>query len=100
MKQYFYQFAQGSYSDYSTGGLYSCDHEVSEQEWDSCYKVFSEECFRLTQLCPLEPNNKYCRVYDSDEMMAYRAYREQTPEAAFQKLHNMVEVPYVEFWRD
>lgn len=100
MKQYFYQFSQGSYSDYGVGGLFSCDHEVTEEEWDNCYKVFSDECLRLTKLIPTDPSNSWRRIYDSDEMRAYTAYRAQCPEEAFQKLHNMVAVPCVELWWD
>ena len=100
MTKYF-MFSNGSYSDYCVGGLYTCDHEVSESDWDAHYKIYSDECARLAKLIPTEPGNGYRRIYDSDEMRAYQAYRnEYDPEESFQKLHGMVALECAEFWRD
>lgn len=99
-KQYFYQFSQGSYSDYGVGGLFVCDHEIPESDWDNHYKIFSDECTRLAKLIPTEVGNSYRRIVDSSEMKTYKEFRDKTPEEAFQSIHNMIAVECTEFWRD
>lgn len=92
-KQYFYQFSQGTYSDYSVGGLFVCDHEVSEAEWDAHYEAYQTECRKRAQSAGYN--------YHSDEYKAYQKFKEEhNPESTFIWLHNMQPVECGEFWRD
>lgn len=97
-KQYFYQFSEGSYSDYSVGGLYVCDHEVTEAEWDAHYKAYQEEVFRLSNMIP---SDRMLRDINSEEYKVYRKFQEEcAPEKTFAELHNMTAVECTELWRD
>lgn len=102
-KQYYYQFANGEYSDYCVGGLYLCDHEVNEDEWKAHYKMYQGQSSRLFQAIPRDNStNGYGGTIKlgSYEYKAYRDYRNNNPEKSFQELHGMVAVECTELWRD
>ena len=42
--KFYFQFSEGSYSDYQTHGLYECDHEISKEEWDEHYETYLKHC--------------------------------------------------------
>jgi hypothetical protein len=120
-KQHFFMFSQGSYSDYMVGGLYACDHEVSEAEWrEHCekyyialenkrtevYKAFGERTGYGTSLdyrgmvsSPKDFNQ--CREYNgSIEYHNLKKWEaENDPEKTFQEMHNMVPVEHNEMHR-
>lgn len=98
MKQYFYQFASGSYSGYSTGELCVCDHEVTEQEWDEFYKLHRDACRELADKVPRTPVGSFDRT--STEYKIYLDKYDNDPEKQFQVLHNMQVVEFTELWRD
>lgn len=105
-KQYFFTFAQGSYSDYGVNGLFVCDHEVTKEDWHKHYKIYQDECERLNDLIPkITVKHAYGSYehndYDSVEQQQKHEWEEiNNPEETFQKLHNMQQVEYTEFWRD
>lgn len=86
-KQYFYMFSNGSYSDYCVGGMYVCDHEVTEKEWEEHFQHYLEN---VASTAPGWHN------YDARNKWE----EENRPEITFQKKHNMKPVEYEEFWRD
>lgn len=99
--QYFFMFSSGSYSDYSVGGLYVCDHEVTEKEWDDFYKKYVDENGRLIAAYRDKWGPSYAEYSGTPEYLVWREYlKNSDPEGDFQKLHNMVEVPVTEMWRD
>ena len=85
-KKYFYMFSEGSYSDYCVGGMYVCDHEITEQEWKDHYNNY------LENVAPTAPS---WRSYEARQEWE----AENNPEITFQKKHNMKPVEYEEFWR-
>lgn len=96
--QFFFMFSQGSYSDYSVGGLCVCDHAVTEAEWDAHYKAYQEEHARRYAPIRAIPWEERTGRPELEEFWQWE--RENQPEASFQKLHNMQEVGVTELWRD
>jgi hypothetical protein len=100
---YYFMFSSGSYSDYSVGGLYVCDHEVTEKEWGDFYNAWQAELNGLRELLYQKLGYSYHHVpgYRSDEtFLAVEEFKKHDPETLFQVMHNMVEVPVTEMWRD
>lgn len=91
-KQYFFQFSDGEYSDYRVGGLYACDHPVTEDEWIKHLELYKAENVRKRQLF----SDELGRV-DFSKLYAWQHLN--NPETTFQALHNMVAVDCTEFWR-
>jgi predicted HD phosphohydrolase len=103
MKQHFFMFSQGSYSDYGVRGMYLCDHDVDEKEWDQFYKDWRAELIKVRDTFNTEIGYDYSRTPNCQESFEWKAYQEFqaiSPEELFQKLHGMVEVEYKELWRD
>lgn len=101
--QYFFMFSKGSYSDYYVGGLYVCDHEVTEKEWDDFYQAWRDEVRELRELLHQKLGYGYYHVngYKKDETyLTVKEFEKHSPETLFQVMHNMEEVPVTEMWRD
>jgi hypothetical protein len=99
-KQHFFMFSSGSYSDYGVGGVYVCDHEVTEDEWKAHYGAFQDESARLSKVW-FASEGYSRRNYEAPENLSRMAYiKEYDPETMFQRMHNMVAVPVLELWRD
>lgn len=108
---YFYQFSKGSYSDYSVDGLYVCDHEVTEAEWDAHYAEYLNQAKRLADLIPTVEHKYFgglgtevTRMIQDTSTEQYKAHREflrnVSPEDSFIAKHNMKPVGCMELWRD
>jgi hypothetical protein len=120
-KQYYFMFSNGSYSDYYVGGMYVCDHEVTETEWyefrrqsKSDEKAHKERTIVAygertgkghTKTIYHQRDGNDLVVVNADGYFLspeYKEYRkwceENDPNEAFRKLHGMVEIEYVECW--
>lgn len=123
-EQYFFQFSSGSYSNYSVGGLYVCDHAVPLQEWKEHYEDYCDN-LKATKECAMIAYGERVgcghRVYTyhtmtgettairqdhkdwwgSAEAEGVRKWEEDNdPECTFIALHNMTYVEVTECWRD
>lgn len=110
-KQYYFMFSNGSYSDYSVGGLFMCDHEVSEKAWDKHYMLFQKtlanKCEELMEafnertgrtVLPLRFDHDW---WDSGEKATLDKWKaENDPETTFQVQHGMVALDVTEMWKD
>lgn len=100
---YFFQFSQGEYSDYSVGGLYVCDHEVTEDEWKEHYLIYQQIAKEHAKTRPVirYPAKVLAREEDSKKYWEwYQWFEDNSPEKSFVELHNMVEVDCVGLHRD
>lgn len=118
-KQHYFMFSDGSYSDYCVGGLYVCDHGVTEVEWEEYLKTYRElsteqRYSAMRQYSARRGKNDHWEYVGTDgkihvsmrdgisyqkseEAMLYRKWREANdPQESFIKVHNMVKVEYTE----
>lgn len=128
MTNYYFQFSNGSYSDYSVNGFYICGHEVTAQEWEEHYKAYQDLIQKHEEAAiiafgkrvgcgheivkdynpdtqwikvPVQFHNDFYRSGDS-EYTDHREWRNAlpSPEKTFQELHGMDELEVTECWRD
>lgn len=97
---HFFQLSQGSYSDYSVGGLYVCDHEVKVEEWDAYYKGYQDVLdAKRKELITVPYTEREAYSMQCREWVKFHDSLPR-PEESFIRLHKMVEVDCTEFWRD
>ena len=105
---YFFLFSDGSYSDYSVGGLYKTDRRVTQKMWDKFLNKQVESRNKKMN----EFKRKACTrvgITDEDEINMINFYgspewrewddwrrKQESDDTVFQKLHNMVEIEYEE----
>ena len=96
---YHFMFSEGAYSDYMVGGLYACDHEVTEDEWDKhCQAYDKERKKKIVEMFGSEHNYWYAR--DNDINRQFNNWCSQNnPEQTFIQWHNMTKIEYTELWR-
>jgi hypothetical protein len=104
MDTYYFMFSEGSYSDYCVGGLYTCDHPVTVDEWDAfCNAVSAERHKRGEEVfAPWKGQLPRDYMKDDDYKAVSAAYwdwwRESDPQKRFVEKHNMQRVEYTELW--
>lgn len=95
---YFFQFSEGSYSYYSVGGIYVCDHQVTEKEWVDHYQKYQDEVAELRKSIITvdfrHPSNYGQSLKFEEERIKI------APEQSFIALHKMYPVDSEEFWRN
>lgn len=96
------------YPEHNSGlcGVYLCDHDVTDTEWDNFYREFNaEDAAKRRELCPdymplrLAKNDPARLKYDRE----WKAYSDWcasygTVFDRFAKLHNMQPVDYTLFY--
>lgn len=101
---YFFQMSTGSYSDYSVGCVYACDHEVTDEMWAKHYGDYQqaiedkreEVCVETTILGKMPSRTTLSQWAEVEQWRSVQP----RPEDTFVDLHNAVPVCTLEFWRD
>jgi hypothetical protein len=97
---HFFQFSEGSYSDYQVGGAYACDHEVKQEEWAAHYGAFvaTRQAKQEEMVTARYENLEVYRI----QWKKFREWCEAqpNPETTFVEKHNMVAIEVTECWRD
>jgi hypothetical protein len=99
---YYFMFSEGSYSDYMVGGMYSCDHEVTEDEWHSHLAAYeTERTAKQVEIYGHDFNKPYSwQRHTREQHVEMSAWSEANdPDKTFVAKHNMTRVAYEEFWR-
>lgn len=123
MKQHFFMVSNGSYSDYCVGGLYVCDHAVSDEEWEQHKREIAKfrreheekAMLALTERTGKEPVRQVTYIhgggqnvrilppegwYGSPEREEFLSRTDILTQETFIEKHKMTQVEYTEMWDD